>query len=46
MLIIDAARVNVQVGGRVQGGASVLAYLQPVAELAAAGSSSVAERSR
>ena len=46
VLFNDAARVNVKVGDRVQGGASVLAYLQPVAELAAAGSSSVAERSR
>ncbi|HTW58529.1 MAG TPA: phosphatidylserine decarboxylase family protein [Terriglobales bacterium] len=45
-VLFDAsARVNVKIGDRVQGGASVLAYLQPQRELAAAGSS-VAERAR
>ena len=39
-VLLDAsARVNVKVGDRVKGGASVLAYLQPQGALAAAGSS-------
>jgi phosphatidylserine decarboxylase len=38
-----SARVNVKIGDHVQGGASVLAYLQPQRELAAAGAST-AER--
>ncbi len=40
-VVLDAsARVNVKVGDRVKGGASVLAYLQPQGALAAAGSAS------
>jgi phosphatidylserine decarboxylase len=38
-----AARVNVKIGDRVKGGASVLAYL-PGPEMAAAGKGSAAER--
>ncbi len=46
-VVLDAsARVNVKVGDRVKGGASVLAYLDPQATLAAAGTSSAAERVR
>jgi phosphatidylserine decarboxylase len=46
-VVLDAsARVNVKVGDRVKGGASVLAYLQPQGALAAAGSASAAERAR
>jgi phosphatidylserine decarboxylase len=41
-----AAALQVKVGDRVQGGASVLAYLQPNAELASAGRSSAAEGAR
>ena len=41
-----AAALQVKVGDRVQGGASVLAYLQPKSELASAGRSSAAERAR
>jgi phosphatidylserine decarboxylase len=45
-VLFDAsARVNVKIGDTVQGGASVLAYLQPQLELAAAGSTA-AERAR
>ena len=45
-VLFDAsARVNVKIGDTVQGGASVLAYLQPQRELAAAGSTA-AERAR
>ena len=45
-VLLDAsARVNVKVGDRVQGGASVLAYMQPQT-LALAGSASVEERAR
>ena len=44
-VLLDAsARVNVKVGDRVKGGASVLAYLQPQGALAAAGSAAPAER--
>ncbi|HET6176750.1 MAG TPA: phosphatidylserine decarboxylase family protein [Candidatus Sulfotelmatobacter sp.] len=40
-VLLDAsARVNVKVGDHVKGGASVLAYLQPRKELAAAGTAS------
>lgn len=39
-----SARVNVKIGDRVKGGASVLAYLRPQEALAAAGSAAVAER--
>ena len=40
-VVLDAsARVNVKVGDRVKGGASVLAYLQPQAALVGAGSAS------
>src|SRR5271170_7107231 len=46
-VLLDAsARVSVKVGDRVKGGASVLAYLEPQRELAAAGSASAAERAR
>jgi phosphatidylserine decarboxylase len=45
-VLFDAAsRVNVKVGDRVRGGASVLAYL-PERSLATAGSASIAERAR
>jgi phosphatidylserine decarboxylase len=45
-VLFDAsARVNVKIGDMVQGGASVLARLQPQRELVTAGSS-VAERAR
>lgn len=45
-VLFDAsARVNVKIGDTVEGGASVLAYLQPQRELAAAGSTA-AERAR
>jgi phosphatidylserine decarboxylase len=45
-VLFDAsARVNVKIGDTVQGGSSVLAYLQPQGELAAAGSTA-AERAR
>jgi phosphatidylserine decarboxylase len=46
-VLFDAAAVpQVKVGDRVQGGASVLAYLQPKAELAGAGRSSASEGAR
>jgi len=48
-VLLDAsAHVNVKVGDRVKGGASVLAYLQPQAQrpLAAAGSAPATERAR
>ena len=45
-VLFDAsARVNVKIGDTVEGGASVLAYLQPQRELAAAGTAA-AERAR
>src|SRR5216684_5612748 len=44
VLIDSAASLNVKVGDRVRGGASVLAYLQPRGELAGAGSSSATGR--
>ncbi len=44
-VVLDAsARVSVKVGDRVQGGASVLAYVQSQEALAAVGSASAAER--
>jgi phosphatidylserine decarboxylase len=44
-LLLDAsARVNVKVGDRVRGGASVLAYIQPQGALAGAGSTHAVER--
>jgi len=44
-VVLDAsARVNVKIGDQVKGGASVLAYLQPQAALATAGSAPAAER--
>ena len=46
VLFASDAKLNVKVGDRVQGGASVLAYLQPRPELAGASSSSSAERGR
>jgi phosphatidylserine decarboxylase len=46
-VLMDAsARVNVKIGDRVKGGASVLAYLQPLGEPVAAGSTASAERMR
>jgi phosphatidylserine decarboxylase len=42
VLFDSSARINVKIGDRVKGGASVLAYLQPQRELVAAGSSAVA----
>jgi phosphatidylserine decarboxylase len=48
-VLLDAsAKVNVKVGDRVKGGASVLAYLQPQpqSQLATAGNSSASERAR
>jgi phosphatidylserine decarboxylase len=46
-VLLDAsARVNVTVGERVKGGASVLAYLQPESTLAGAGQASATERTR
>jgi phosphatidylserine decarboxylase len=46
-ILVDAsASLQVKVGDRVRGGASVLAYLQPVSELAAAGQVSVDARTR
>jgi phosphatidylserine decarboxylase len=42
----SSARINVQVGDHVKGGATVLAYMQPHGELAAAGNASGAERTR
>jgi phosphatidylserine decarboxylase len=41
VLFDSSARINVKIGDRVKGGASVVAYLQPQRELAMAGSSSV-----
>lgn len=46
VLFDSGANVNVKIGDRVQGGASILAHLQPLGELAAVGSSSSVERSR
>jgi phosphatidylserine decarboxylase len=46
VLIDSAASLNVKVGDRVRGGASVLAYLQPRGELAGAGRSSATGRAR
>ena len=46
-VVLDAsARVNVKVGDRVKGGASVLAYLDPQAALASTGTASAGEKSR
>jgi phosphatidylserine decarboxylase len=46
-VLLDAgAALQVKVGDRVRGGASVLAYLQPKSELASAGSHSAAEGTR
>ena len=46
VLLNSAANVQVKVGDRVRGGASVLAYLQPKGELATAGHDSAAEGAR
>jgi phosphatidylserine decarboxylase len=46
VLFDSSATLQVKVGDRVRGGASVLAYLQPVCELAAAGHYSAAEEER
>jgi phosphatidylserine decarboxylase len=44
-VLLDAsAQVNVKVGDHVKGGATVLAYLQPQADLMAAGNGAAAER--
>jgi len=44
-VVLDAsARVNVKIGDHVQGGATVLAYLQPQGALAAAGSARATEK--
>lgn len=46
-VVLDAsARINVKVGDHVQGGASILAYLEPQGTLTAAGHSSTSERTR
>jgi len=45
ILLNSNAKLQVKVGDRVRGGASVLAYLQPQAELVSAGSSSTARLS-
>jgi phosphatidylserine decarboxylase len=46
-VLLDAsARMNVKVGDRVKGGASVLAYLQPQASPATVGTVSASERTR
>jgi phosphatidylserine decarboxylase len=46
-VLLDAsARMNVKVGDRVKGGASVLAYLQPQARPATVGTVSAGERTR
>ncbi len=46
-VVLDAsARVNVKVGDRVKGGASVLAYLDPQVALASTGNASATERAR
>jgi phosphatidylserine decarboxylase len=46
VLFDPAAAIQIKVGDRVRGGASVLAYLPPKAELAGAGHSSAAEGAR
>ena len=46
ILLSPTANVQVKVGDRVRGGASVLAYLQPRGELATAGRDSTAEGAR
>src|ERR1700728_1413726 len=46
-VLVDAsARVNVKIGDRVKGGASVLAYLDPQVALASTGNASATERAR
>jgi phosphatidylserine decarboxylase len=46
-ILLDAsARMNVQVGDRVKGGADILAYLQPQGALTAAGSAPAKERAQ
>jgi phosphatidylserine decarboxylase len=44
ILLVSSARMNVKIGDRVKGGASVLAYLQPQGALTAAGSAPATER--
>lgn len=44
VLLDGSARMNVKIGDRVKGGASILAYLQPHGALTAAGSAAAAER--
>jgi phosphatidylserine decarboxylase len=44
-VVLDAsARMNVKIGDRVKGGASILAYLQPQGALTSAGSAAATER--
>ena len=44
-VVLDAsARMNVKIGDRVKGGASILAYLQPPGALTSAGSAAATER--
>jgi phosphatidylserine decarboxylase len=44
VLLDGSARMNVKIGDRVKGGASILAYLQPRGALTAAGSAAAAQR--
>jgi phosphatidylserine decarboxylase len=44
VLLDGSARMNVKVGDRVKGGASIVAYLQPHGALTAAGSAAAAQR--
>jgi phosphatidylserine decarboxylase len=44
VLLDGSARMNVKIGDRVKGGASILAYLQPHGALTAAGSAAAAQR--
>jgi phosphatidylserine decarboxylase len=46
VILNSIARVQVKVGDRVRGGASILAYLQPKSELAVAGRDSATEGAR
>jgi phosphatidylserine decarboxylase len=46
VLLDGESRLQVKVGDRVRGGASVLAYVQPKGELASVGSSSASEGAR
>lgn len=46
VVLDSSARVNVKIGDHVKGGSTVLAFVQPHGELAAAGTASDAQRSR